>query len=79
MADPMADRIKAAIRELEARRYRAMIEADTAALETLLADTLVYTHSNATTDGKASYIAGVRSKKVDSSNASTRSWSRAMA
>jgi ketosteroid isomerase-like protein len=51
------------IRELESRRYRAMIEADTAALEQLLADTMVYTHSNATTDGKASYIAGVRSKK----------------
>ncbi len=58
----MAD-IKQAIRELESRRYRAMIEVDKAALEQLLADGMVYTHSNATTDGKASYIAGVTSGK----------------
>jgi ketosteroid isomerase-like protein len=63
MADPLADHIRHAIRELESRRYRAMIEADTAALEQLLADGMVYTHSNATTDGKTSYIAGVRTKK----------------
>jgi len=58
----MAD-LKDTIRELESRRFRAMIEADAAALETLLADNMVYTHSNATTDGKASYIAGVKAKK----------------
>jgi len=58
----MAD-IKNTIRELESRRFRAMIEADAATLEALLADSMVYTHSNATTDGKASYIAGVRAKK----------------
>ena len=63
MADPMADNIKQTIRQLEDRRFRAMIEADAAALEELLADSMVYTHSSATTDGKASYIAGVRSKK----------------
>ena len=32
-------------------------------LEAILADSLVYTHSSATTDGKASYIAGIKSKK----------------
>jgi ketosteroid isomerase-like protein len=58
----MAD-LKQAIRQLEDRRFRAMVEADAAALEELLADGMVYTHSSATTDGKASYIAGVRSKK----------------
>ena len=58
----MAD-VKATIRELESRRFRAMIEADAAALESLLADSMVYTHSSATTDGKASYIAGVTSGK----------------
>jgi len=58
----MAD-VKANIRELESRRFRAMIEADAGALEVLLADSMVYTHSSATTDGKASYIAGVTSKK----------------
>ncbi|HEX9398043.1 MAG TPA: nuclear transport factor 2 family protein [Burkholderiales bacterium] len=58
MADP-----RDAIRALEDRRYRAMCEADVAALDELLADTLVYTHSTAASDGKAAYIAGVRSKK----------------
>jgi ketosteroid isomerase-like protein len=62
MADSM-DKIKQTLRELESRRFRAMIEADTVALEALLADSMVYTHSSATTDGKASYIAGVKSKK----------------
>jgi ketosteroid isomerase-like protein len=51
------------IRKLEDRRYRAMCEADAATLEELLSDTLVYTHSNASTDGKASYIANVKAKK----------------
>jgi ketosteroid isomerase-like protein len=63
MADPMADHIKDTIRELESRRFRAMIEADAVTLEALLAESMIYTHSSATTDGKASYIAGVKSKK----------------
>ena len=63
MADPMANNIRQTIRELESRRFRAMIEADAVALEALLADGMVYTQSSATTDGKASYIAGVKSKK----------------
>ena len=62
MADP-TDKIRQAIRELESRRFRAMIEADAVALEALLADSMIYTHSSAATDGKASYIAGVKSKK----------------
>jgi ketosteroid isomerase-like protein len=57
------DKTKQTIRELESRRFRAMIEADAVTLEALLADSLVYTHSSATTDGKASYIAGIKSKK----------------
>jgi ketosteroid isomerase-like protein len=63
MADPAADHIKDTIRELESRRFRAMIEADAVTLEALLAESMIYTHSSATTDGKASYIAGVKSKK----------------
>ncbi len=62
MADSM-DKVRQTIRELESRRFRAMIEADAVTLEALLADSLVYTHSSATTDGKASYIAGIKSKK----------------
>ena len=63
MAEPMAESIEQVIRELESRRFRAMIEADAVALEALLAEGMVYTHSSAATDGKASYIAGVKSKK----------------
>jgi ketosteroid isomerase-like protein len=51
------------IRKLEDRRYRAMCEADAAALDELLADSLVYTHSYGGSDGKASYLAGIRAKK----------------
>ena len=48
---------------LENRRYTAMVAGDLAVLGELLADDLVYTHSNAVVDSKASYIDGVRTKK----------------
>lgn len=54
---------KEIVRELEDRRYRAMCEADVVTLEGLLADSLVYTHSYGGADSKASYLAGIRSKK----------------
>jgi ketosteroid isomerase-like protein len=54
---------QAMIKELENRRFRAMCERDAETLEELLADGLIYTHSSATVDTKASYIAGIRSKK----------------
>ena len=57
------DDLKTTIRALEERRYRAMCEADMAALDALLADALVYTHSTAAADSKASYLAGIRAKK----------------
>ena len=44
------------IRDLEARRYTAMRQGDRAALGELLSDRLIYAHSNATTDTKASYL-----------------------
>jgi ketosteroid isomerase-like protein len=55
----MNDGSQSTVRQLEDRRYRAMCEGDTATLKELLADTLVYTHSNGAADGKASYLAGV--------------------
>ena len=55
--------IRSTIRSLEDRRYQAMCEADAAALQDLLADTLVYTHSYGGADSKASYMDGIRSKK----------------
>jgi len=51
------------IRELENRRFRAMCDADTGALDKLLADGLVYTHSSAAVDSKASILAGIQAKK----------------
>jgi len=46
----------AAVEELEDRRYAAMVDADLAALDELLSDEVVYTHSNAAVDSKASYL-----------------------
>ena len=47
----------------EEARYGAMIAGDLAALERLLADDLLYTHSTAVTDTKAAYLAALRSGK----------------
>jgi ketosteroid isomerase-like protein len=51
------------IKALEDRRYAAMCAADAAALDLLLADSLVYTHSYGGSDSKASYLEGIRAKK----------------
>ncbi len=59
------DPVIAQIRALEAQRHQAMREADIATLDRLLSEQLVYTHSNATTDSKASYLEKVRSKFFD--------------
>lgn len=61
----MSEAIKTEVAKLEDQRYAAMIAKDFAALERLLADTLVYTHSNAAVDDKASYIDGIRTGKFD--------------
>ena len=42
--------------DLEDRRYRAMVDGDTGALDELLSDDVIYTHSNASVDTKASYL-----------------------
>src|SRR5215213_2356549 len=54
---------KDAIRKLEDQRFKAMIDADAATLDKLLADSLVYTHSYGGSDSKASYLDGIRAKK----------------
>jgi ketosteroid isomerase-like protein len=54
---------KETIRKLEDQRFKAMIDADAATLEKLLADSLVYTHSYGGTDSKTSYLDGIRAKK----------------
>jgi ketosteroid isomerase-like protein len=44
------------IRALEDRRYQAFTDGDVAALDELFADDLVYTHSDAKTDTKQSFL-----------------------
>ena len=44
------------ISALEARRYQAMTDADIATLDEMLSADLVYTHSDATSDTKQSYL-----------------------
>jgi ketosteroid isomerase-like protein len=44
------------IRALEDRRYQAMTAGDVAALDELFAADLVYTHSDASSDSKQSYL-----------------------
>lgn len=51
------------ILELEDRRCRATIAQDAGALDALLHDDLVYTHSNALVDSKQSYVEAIRSGK----------------
>jgi hypothetical protein len=47
--------------DLDKKRMQAMSEKDVAALETLLADDLIYTHSSARVDSKQSLIANMTS------------------
>ncbi len=53
------------ISELEAKRYRAMTDADVGTLAGLFAADLVYTHSDATADGKQSYLDKLSSGHFD--------------
>ena len=52
------------VSKLEERRCAAMTASDLTTLESLLADTLTYTHSSAVIDDKASYIESIRSGRV---------------
>lgn len=51
---------EAAVRAVEDRRIKALIDDDFAALEEIFADDLTYTHSNASVDTKRSYIDALR-------------------
>lgn len=54
----------AEILALEDRRYAAMTTNDLAALEALFHDEMVYTHSSAVVDTRASYLEALRSGKT---------------
>jgi hypothetical protein len=49
---------------LEDKRFGAMIARDFAALDKLVHDQLLYTHSSGVTDGKASWLESMKSGKV---------------
>src|SRR5262245_35855450 len=53
----MSDTIKAEIKELEDRRFQAMIGSDFHTLDKLLGGDLIYTHSRGQSDTRAEYIA----------------------
>lgn len=53
------------VMDRENARWEAMLANDYDALDELVHDQLVYTHSNATVDGKASWIASMTSGTVD--------------
>ncbi len=53
------------IKILETKRFEAQIKKDKATLDEILADDLVYIHSNAMLENKAEYIANVASAKWD--------------
>jgi ketosteroid isomerase-like protein len=57
------DKSVAEVLAADEARYAAMIARDFDALDRLLADDLLYTHSTAATDTKAEYLAALRSGK----------------
>jgi len=61
----MTDAAVKVIEQLEERRYEAMRRADLTVLGELLSENLVYTHSNAASDDKASYLEKVAAKIFD--------------
>jgi uncharacterized protein (TIGR02246 family) len=66
MTTPTANESAVAqVLELEERRFAAMVAKDTAALAELFADELSYTHSNASVDTKASFLAAIEARRFD--------------
>jgi hypothetical protein len=52
------------IEDLEQQRFAAMTSGDTEALETLLSESLTYTHSHSGTDTKAVFLDNIRDGPV---------------
>lgn len=53
-----------AVLDAEQRRFEAMVRADTVALRAMLADDLVYIHSNAMTESKDQHIADLSTGRL---------------
>jgi ketosteroid isomerase-like protein len=60
----LQDNLDSEVRNLEARRFRALTEADVPALERLLSDDLIYTHASGWRQTKTEFLASVRSGEV---------------
>ncbi len=60
----MANAAETDLLRLDDERSRAMTTADTAALERLMGDDIVYTHSSGRLDSKKSFIASIASGTV---------------
>lgn len=57
---PAANKTAKIIQDLEARRFKAMVEADVAALDTLLAPEMSYSHSSGLSQTKTEFIGAIR-------------------
>jgi uncharacterized protein (TIGR02246 family) len=55
---------EAAVRAVEDRRIKALVEDDFATLDAIFADDLHYTHSSTVVDDKTSYMAALRNGKT---------------
>jgi ketosteroid isomerase-like protein len=53
------------IEDLEMRRFKAIVDADFKALESLLAPDMTYSHSNGWTQTKAEFIESLRSHELE--------------
>ncbi len=53
------------IKAFETARYNALTQKDFGTTEKLVADELIYTHSNTVVEDKATYLAALRSGKYD--------------
>ena len=64
-AEPASEDRATHVRATQAARFQAMLDADVAALDEVLADDLVYAHTTGTIDTKASMIENIRSGAVN--------------
>jgi Domain of unknown function (DUF4440) len=61
---PKPSGVESAILALDARRFKAMAEADLAALDRILGDDLTYTHTSGWTQSKSELMESLRSGKL---------------
>lgn len=64
-APERADDAQTAVLATQTERFRAIVNADFEALESILAPDLVYTHSHGGVESKTEFLANLRSGRVD--------------